>query len=589
MVRSGQKKAKRQKKLPPDPARQFEEVVAQLIRDVGNDATACMLLATAVEEKQKRAFEKHIIAQHFPENFSPPQRQKVFESFMSWLGQAISDKTITPELDAAVHHRQSLRAVLRANKREFINKARINRKAVVKEMLLESIPVHCINPLPANSPYPRRETFVAKNQYIYNKNDWFIHRRSQPDKRLPRRRIQMLDTEELQFDLPPHESAIFRDALTNEIIAVVIRDACTSAEAVEFADTAVKQAIMTRVTIRKEDTGIMALMGYSLGARSARKFDWVHNVIRKTIPEAMEETSEGAPVLTENIESFPPEASPPSFRRRPVRLASVGVSIPTRRSTRLASKHTLPSPSISRSHSSQSRTRGRSRSPQVHTLARPGGIQIDPKKVDEDASSAFALLWNLALTILPNDVIHSFDEFLNELRPPHMDSSGTIVTDFEGRGTYTVALPNYTFKFHNAQLAPPSGACSENYPRHVHREPRQPHPYAISWSTSRQIDPSLSPLDNGGHFFIASHGIRIQGAPNTMTAWLPELWHCTSLHAGQPDPALPLEEYCSRGLAIVTAEHFTKVFREYQKGKVSLEQAEGQLYGDGDLTRGEET
>ncbi|KAJ3572583.1 hypothetical protein NP233_g2995 [Leucocoprinus birnbaumii] len=156
-----------------------------------------------------------------------------------------------------------------------------------------------------------------------------------------------------------------------------------------------------------------------------------------------------------------------------------------------------------------------------------------------------------------------------------MDAAGSIPTDQNGRGTYEVELPNYTFTFHDAELAPPSGACAENYGRYVHRELRQPPRHFV-------IN-----VDNGGHFFIASHGIRIQAAANTMTAWLPNLWHCMSLHAGEPDPTMPIEGYCSRGLAIVTSQH-PKVFRAYKEGRLSHQDALGSLMAGGALNTEEE-
>jgi len=35
--------------------------------------------------------------------------------------------------------------------------------------------------------------------------------------------------------------------------------------------------------------------------------------------------------------------------------------------------------------------------------------------------------------------------------------------------------------------------------------------------------------DEGGHFYNADYGVRIQGGPDTVVAWDPEHWHGTSL------------------------------------------------------------
>ncbi|KAJ3572580.1 hypothetical protein NP233_g2996 [Leucocoprinus birnbaumii] len=195
-----------------------------------------------MNDAQKNDFTKHILSHHVPQNSPPRKIEKLFDAFLTWVGQATSENPISRELEATIIY--------------------VNRKAVVKEALLSEIPVYHVTSLPGST----------------------VSTSADPDTRIPRKHIEILDTAQLRFDLPPDQSSIFRDSVTNEIIAVVIRDACTNADAVAFVDDAVEKAIQTRVTIRKEDAGTLALMGYSLGARSARNFDWVRNVIRKTIP-----------------------------------------------------------------------------------------------------------------------------------------------------------------------------------------------------------------------------------------------------------------------------------------------------------------
>jgi hypothetical protein len=84
----------------------------------------------------------------------------------------------------------------------------------------------------------------------------------------------------------------------------------------------------------------------------------------------------------------------------------------------------------------------------------------------------------------------------------------------------------------------------------IHKE-AMPHEYAVSWTTSHQIDRAASDLDNGGHFFIASHGVCIQAALNTLVIWRPQLWHGTSLSRQHPCQAVT--NYCQQGLAFVAS------------------------------------
>lgn len=110
---------------------------------------------------------------------------------------------------------------------------------------------------------------------------------------------------------------------------------------------------------------------------------------------------------------------------------------------------------------------------------------------------------------------------------------------------------------------------------HTHYE-CQPHVYSISWCTSRIIDQPASPKDNGGHFYIASHGIRIQAAANSLVIWKPQLWHGTTLNYQNPRNTLTTQ-FSTRGIAFVTSPRLPKAWRLYREKKISLEEAEQML------------
>lgn len=166
--------------------------------------------------------------------------------------------------------------------------------------------------------------------------------------------------------------------------------------------------------------------------------DWVRNVLPKTIPKSPRKSTR-KPSIKKKHGSVPKSSSLPRS--------------PTKRITRSA---TSSKPRID-----PHKPRHRSSS-----WTMPPAFKIDPKIVNYRCSAAFALFWNLALTILPDEVIESFDRFLHDLCPPRMDAAGAIAQDENGYGTYTVALPNHEFTFHSAELAPPSGICTENYARY---------------------------------------------------------------------------------------------------------------------------
>lgn len=103
----------------------------------------------------------------------------------------------------------------------------------------------------------------------------------------------------------------------------------------------------------------------------------------------------------------------------------------------------------------------------------------------------------------------------------------------------------------------------------------QPHEYAISWTTSRQVDGAFPHVLNGGNFFLASHGVRIQAAANSLIVWRPRLMHGTSL--GYQTPRKPSTDFFQQGLAFVTSARLPGAWEAYRAKKISQEEAEAQL------------
>lgn len=104
-----------------------------------------------------------------------------------------------------------------------------------------------------------------------------------------------------------------------------------------------------------------------------------------------------------------------------------------------------------------------------------------------------------------------------------------------------------------------------NVSRAIHHE-RQPHKWAISWTTDRTSDD-----DFGGAFYLAQYGIRVSGAKNTLIAWQPFHFHGTSLQRFSPHEKDP--SCTQRGMAIVTPARLEKVWEDYVANKISREDA----------------
>ena len=92
-----------------------------------------------------------------------------------------------------------------------------------------------------------------------------------------------LDESLLQYTLPPTQSAIFRDSLTNEIIAVVIRNfARDSFHLIKpWAVNLIEDTISRRILCQRNGPGQMARVGVTDGPRNAKVFGWNRSLKKK--------------------------------------------------------------------------------------------------------------------------------------------------------------------------------------------------------------------------------------------------------------------------------------------------------------------
>ena len=87
--------------------------------------------------------------------------------------------------------------------------------------------------------------------------------------------------------------------------------------------------------------------------------------------------------------------------------------------------------------------------------------EVDASNIE--ASSLFALTWQMMQSILPSGVVADFNNFVKETGLPRMDGNGDLVN-----GTYQVLVDGKPFAFQNVELAPPGGVICQNYSRCAH-------------------------------------------------------------------------------------------------------------------------
>lgn len=110
----------------------------------------------------------------------------------------------------------------------------------------------------------------------------------------------------------------------------------------------------------------------------------------------------------------------------------------------------------------------------------------------------------------------------------------------------------------------------------------------MSLTTSRHFHRDLPLSEAGGNFFIASYGIRIQAAANTLIAWKLSDWHGTSLfHINPFKRKGPLEHY-QRGLCFVTGNRLANAILNAEDAMIDEDAGIDQCHDDPDVSAEEQ-
>jgi len=88
----------------------------------------------------------------------------------------------------------------------------------------------------------------------------------------------------------------------------------------------------------------------------------------------------------------------------------------------------------------------------------------DIAAMDVAESSAFAIVWNMIRSRLPEEILADYDQFAATTGIKRMDGNGRMA-DKEGKTVYSVQIGGEKFDFHGAELAPPTGVFGKNYAR----------------------------------------------------------------------------------------------------------------------------
>ncbi|KAH0826468.1 hypothetical protein J3R83DRAFT_5469 [Lanmaoa asiatica] len=144
-----------------------------------------------------------------------------------------------------------------------------------REQFVQHLPLIELAKLPI--PYPPGGAWWYETAGVREK--WWsrLVLENQPDERLRRHNFCEVDKTQLQHTVSPDQNILIRDAQTQEVVLVVLRNFCNDLSVLEWANSKVAEIAGYKKSVRLEDPGKLALVGYSAGSRSAPKFDWVLN------------------------------------------------------------------------------------------------------------------------------------------------------------------------------------------------------------------------------------------------------------------------------------------------------------------------
>lgn len=149
-----------------------------------------------------------------------------------------------------------------------------------------------------------------------------------------------------------------------------------------------------------------------------------------------------------------------------------------------------------------------------------------------------ALGWNMCLSKLPAEITDDYNQAITKAGVPRMDIGS-------GKERDDITLNKLVYE--DLQLAPPSAMAAMNYARYTHSETN-----GNTWMLA--ITTQAPPIAEGGDFYVASYGVLMKAATNTLSSWRPTDDHGTTLYALSPESELNREMHasgvCNRGFAL---------------------------------------
>lgn len=135
--------------------------------------------------------------------------------------------------------KERLKSKLEIAKNQSVEEELLNPRKFNKDEFLKSVLPLSVKRLA--KPYLPQNKFISESSLVFSRNHSFIHDRKPPNICIPWKLMFSADTHQLQIDIKENERR--RIYCGNELVLVVIRDACKQNQLVGFLDDSIVNVI----------------------------------------------------------------------------------------------------------------------------------------------------------------------------------------------------------------------------------------------------------------------------------------------------------------------------------------------------------
>jgi hypothetical protein len=209
---------------------------------------------------------------------------ELFSHFASFISSSLASSGLKasvsyPSITTAFTQFRENRDGKRAFKKKLVSDLNLGLTPEQHDAILASVPVYYINRL--SVIYPLLNTCIYETDIIGDQWQYQLEHGKLADVRQSRKPLAKLDFNKLQHNVNVTSNAIFRDSQTNEIVGLVLRNFVGRKDVQQWASTVIDDSLRMKKSVRLEDSGTIALEGYSAGSRNMPMFGWVKNLKTK--------------------------------------------------------------------------------------------------------------------------------------------------------------------------------------------------------------------------------------------------------------------------------------------------------------------